>query len=90
MRFCAFFSFLLSSVTQSLTDHTGHAPRTCKLENLLFDEKGYLKLVDFGFAKKIESKTFTLCGTPDYLAPELLAGRGHNHGVDWWTLGVLT
>ena len=66
------------------------AHRDLKLENLLFDEKGYLKLVDFGFAKRIEAKSFTFCGTPDYLAPEILAGKGHNHGVDWWTLGVLT
>ena len=66
------------------------AHRDLKLENLLFDEKGYLKLVDFGFAKRIESRTFTFCGTPDYLAPEILSHAGHNHGVDWWTLGVLT
>ena len=66
------------------------AHRDLKLENLLFDEKGYLKLVDFGFAKKIESRTFTFCGTPDYLAPEILSHAGHNCAVDWWTLGVLT
>jgi len=68
----------------------GIAHRDLKLENLLFDADGYLKLVDFGFAKKIESRTFTFCGTPDYLAPEILSHAGHNHAVDWWTLGVLS
>ena len=48
------------------------AHRDLKLENLMFDEKGYLKLVDFGFAKVIDGRTFTFCGTPDYLAPEIL------------------
>ena len=66
------------------------AHRDVKLENLLFDDKGYLKLVDFGFAKKIESRTFTFCGTPDYMAPDILTGKGHNYAVDWWSLGVLT
>jgi serine/threonine protein kinase len=66
------------------------AHRDLKLENLLFDDKGYLKLVDFGFAKVVESRTWTFCGTPDYLAPEILSHAGHNFAVDWWTLGILT
>ena len=55
------------------------------------DEKGYLKLTDFGYAKhlKDDRRTWTLCGTPDYLAPEVIAGTGHGKPVDWWTLGVL-
>ena len=48
-----------------------------------------MKLTDFGFAKLIEDKSYTLCGTPDYLAPEILLGQGHNSGVDWWAFGVL-
>merc|ERR1712008_603235 len=44
---------------------------------------------DFGFAKKIEHRTYTLCGTPEYIAPEVLLNKGHGKPVDWWTLGIL-
>jgi serine/threonine protein kinase len=42
----------------------------------LLDERGFLKLTDFGFAKYVESRTYTLCGTPEYLAPEMLLNKG--------------
>jgi len=63
--------------------------RDLKPENLVLSANGYLKVTDFGFAKVVPNKTFTLCGTPDYLAPEIVTGQGHGKGVDWWTLGIL-
>lgn len=63
--------------------------RDLKPENLMIDNEGYVKIIDFGFSKKIVGKTYTLCGTPEYLAPELVIGRGHNKSVDYWAYGVL-
>ena len=63
--------------------------RDLKPENILLKEDGYLKLTDFGFAKYVEGRTYTLCGTPEYLAPEILLNKGHGKPVDWWCLGIL-
>merc|ERR1712050_599995 len=70
--------------------HERHiAYRDLKPENLLLTDKGYLKLTDMGLAKFVVGKTYTLCGTPVYLAPEVIKSVGHGIAVDWWTLGVL-
>lgn len=66
--------------------------RDLKPENILLDYQGHIALCDFGLCKlnmKDDDKTDTFCGTPEYLAPELLLGQGYSKVVDWWTLGVL-
>ncbi|XP_077999493.1 cGMP-dependent protein kinase 1-like isoform X1 [Glandiceps talaboti] len=65
--------------------------RDLKPENILLDNRGYAKLVDFGFAKKIGfgRKTWTFCGTPEYVAPEIILNKGHDLSADYWSLGIL-
>jgi len=78
----------------------GHsiAYRDLKPENLLLSADGYVKVIDFGFAKKVpytdakgqfHDKSYTICGTPEYLCPEIIQSKGHDKAVDYWALGCL-
>ena len=67
--------------------------RDLKTENILLEEDGYLSLTDFGLSKQLnndDETTNTFCGTPVYLAPEIVKGYGYTKRVDWWALGILT
>ncbi|XP_034230574.1 cAMP-dependent protein kinase catalytic subunit 1-like [Thrips palmi] len=63
--------------------------RDLKPENILLDDRGYVKLADLGFCKVVKGRTWTLCGTPEYLAPELILSKGYGKSADWWSFGVL-
>ncbi|KAK4623582.1 cAMP-dependent protein kinase catalytic subunit alpha [Fulvia fulva] len=104
-----FYAAEIVLILEFLHEREGVAYRDLKPENILIDAEGHLKLVDFGFAKKIENsaypttadgrkrqkadnttgETYTLCGTPEYLAPEVIRNTGHGTAVDWWAFGIL-
>lgn len=67
--------------------------RDMKPENIMIDQNGHVKLVDFGFAKRLndvtKDKTYTVWGTPGYISPEILTGAGHSYKTDIWSLGIV-
>lgn len=85
---CQFFVACLVLILEFL--HKGDILyRDLKPENVIVDDEGYLKLIDFGSAKVVKGKTFTSLGTPHYMAPEIMSGTGYTDSVDWWSLGIL-
>ena len=65
--------------------------RDVKLDNLMLDRHGYLKVIDFGLARILRQneKAFTVCGTPAYMAPEIHLGQPYSYAAEWWTVGTL-
>ncbi|XP_067462995.1 cGMP-dependent protein kinase 1 isoform X7 [Thunnus thynnus] len=84
--------FYTACVVEALSflHYRGVVYRDVKPENVVLDEHGYAKLIGFRCAKKIEvgKKTWTFCGTPGYMAPEIILNKGHNISADLWSLGV--
>ena len=83
-----FYAAEILLVFQNLHSH-GVIYRDLKPENLVFSSDGHIKFIDFGFAKRITDRTYTLCGTPEYLAPEIIRGEGASFSSDWWAFGIL-
>ncbi|KAK3583748.1 hypothetical protein CHS0354_022780 [Potamilus streckersoni] len=85
--------FYTACVTEALIfmHSKGIIHRDLKLENVLIDSRGYAKLIDFGFAKKVGpgTKAKTMCGTAQYNAPEMILNKGHDTAADIWSLGVI-
>lgn len=63
--------------------------RDLKPENVVVDDEGYLKVIDFGTAKFVKTKTYTVLGTPQYMAPEVILNTGYNNSADYWSLGIM-
>ncbi|KAK3230702.1 hypothetical protein Dsin_002583 [Dipteronia sinensis] len=83
--------FYIASLTNALAYcHEKHViHRDIKPENLLLDHESRLKIADFGWSVQSRSKRHTMCGTLDYLAPEMVENKAHDYAVDNWTLGIL-
>lgn len=83
-----FYSYVIAD-TLAFIHSRDYVFRDLKPENVMIDADGYPVIVDFGFTKHIpEGKTYTFCGTPNYVAPEVILSSGHNRSVDHWALGI--
>ncbi|XP_016321003.1 uncharacterized serine/threonine-protein kinase SgK494-like [Sinocyclocheilus anshuiensis] len=84
------FAAELGSALGFLHD-SGIMHRDVKMENILLTDKGHLRLTDFGLSRRLEhgDRAFTICGTIQYMAPEVLSGGPYSHAADWWSLGIL-
>jgi serum/glucocorticoid-regulated kinase 2 len=84
--------FYVSQIITALSHlHKNHIIyRDVKPENILMDEDGYICLTDFGLARFLEEdkRATSFCGTPEYMAPEIILAEGHNKAVDWWSIGI--
>jgi serine/threonine protein kinase len=87
-------TFYAAQVLTAIADlhRQDYIHRDIKPENLLLDQAGNLRVIDFGFSKKMTKDrnwASTLCGTPQYMAPEIVKGSNYGREIDWWALGVL-
>ena len=85
-RFYISFLFVILDYLNS----KGIAHRDLKPENIMINTNGYLKLIDFGTAKKIKDFTCTIIGTAYYISPEILIGKGYSYSCDYWSVGIIT
>lgn len=89
-RLTVIYAVEMSLVLNYLHRH-GIIYRDIKMENILLDHRGHIQLIDFGLSKwmKMGERTGTICGTIQYMAPEILSVEQYDHSVDWWSLGIL-
>lgn len=95
-----FYGAIMLSILEAMHSR-GIIYRDLKPENVMVEENGYLKLIDMGTCKKMSAsspngekasnlgKTFTIIGTPNYMAPEIISGKGYSYYVDLWSLGIV-
>ncbi len=88
VRQAVFYSACIIDGLAYLHDHR-IAHRDLKAENILMNKNGYCVIIDMGFAKIVLDKTYTMCGTPEYVAPEIIANKGHDHVADYWSFACL-